>query len=235
VVRKQVSKSEFDRYKALRDVSRAQRQDAENALDDTCLKAPFSGIVAKRYVDNYQGIQAKQPIVFMQDIDALDILVDVPETLMAPHRDEKDFNVTATFAVAPEQVFPLALKEYSTEAEADTQTYRVVFSMPQPRGIYILPGMTATVECHVASSAPTGPRIVIPAISVTRDSEKKPYVWIINESDMTVSKRTVRMGELTGHNGVVIPEGLKGGEKVVTAGVTQLASGMKVRLWDPSK
>jgi RND family efflux transporter MFP subunit len=235
VGRDQVSKTEFDRYKAIRDVSRAQLEDAENALDDSFLKAPFSGIVAKKYVDNHQEVQAKQPIVFLQNIEAIDILVDVPETLMALCRDKWDFNAVATFAVAPGQAFPLSLKEYSTEAETDTQTYRVVFSIPQPQGLRILPGMTATVECRLSFSSQTGPRIIIPAISVTRDSEKKPYVWIIHEPEMTVSKRMVRMGELTGDRGVLILDGLKTGEKVVTAGVTKLESGMKVRLWNPSK
>ena len=57
-VRKQVSKAEFDSYKASRDVAAAQLEDAQNALKDTYLKAPFAGVVAKRYVENHQEIQA---------------------------------------------------------------------------------------------------------------------------------------------------------------------------------
>jgi multidrug efflux system membrane fusion protein len=35
----------------------SQVQAAQSALDDTELKAPFKGIIAARYVDNFQSVQ----------------------------------------------------------------------------------------------------------------------------------------------------------------------------------
>jgi RND family efflux transporter MFP subunit len=230
-VRKQVSKAEFDSYKASRDVAAAQLEDAENALKDTYLKAPFAGVVAKRYVENHEEIQAKQPIVFLQDISAIEILVDIPETLMVQIREGREPEAVAKFAVAPDRTFPLTLKEFSTEADPQTQTYQVVMIMPRPEGINILPGMTATVEGSREPSADSTGRIVIPAIAVTQDSEKNPFVWVLEEGDMTVKKTGVRMGEMTGSDGIVILDGLTGGEKIVTSGVTKLREGMKVSIW----
>jgi multidrug efflux pump subunit AcrA (membrane-fusion protein) len=66
-VRKQVSKADFDQYKAAREVAAAKLEDAQNALKDTYLTAPFDGIVAKRHVQNFEEVQAKQPILFFQD------------------------------------------------------------------------------------------------------------------------------------------------------------------------
>ena len=203
-------------------------------LSYTYLKAPFAGIVAKRYVENHQEVLAKQPIVFLQDISAIEILVDVPETLMALIRDGEEPDAIAKFAVAPDRTFPLRLKEFSTKADPQTQTYQVVLEMPRPQGINILPGMTATVEGDPESLTGNRYRIVIPAIAVTQDSEKKPYVWVLDEAEMTVKKTVVRVGELTGSDGIVILDGLSGGEKVVTAGVTKLQAGMKVSIWDAS-
>ncbi|MBW1804735.1 MAG: biotin/lipoyl-binding protein, partial [Deltaproteobacteria bacterium] len=60
----------------------AQRKGAQDALDDTYLKTPFSGVIAKKYVDNFQDVRAKQAVVSLQDISRVDILVDVPESLM---------------------------------------------------------------------------------------------------------------------------------------------------------
>ena len=51
------------------------------------------------------------------------------------------------------------------------------------------------------------------------------------ETNMTVSKMTVRVGEMTGSEGIVIMEGLTGGETIVTSGVTKLKEGMKVTIW----
>ncbi|MBF0232935.1 MAG: efflux RND transporter periplasmic adaptor subunit [Desulfamplus sp.] len=208
---------------------------AQDALKDTYLKAPFAGIMAKRYVENHQEIQAKQPIAFLQDISKIEILVDVPETLMTRVREGYVPDLAVKFAGAPDQSFQLTFKEFSTEADPQTLTYQAVFVMPRPQGINILPGMTATVEGKLKSAVENASRIVIPAITVSRDPEKIPYVWVLNESDMTVKKTKVQVGELTGSDDIVILDGLHQGEKVVTAGITRLRDGMKVSIWDALK
>lgn len=230
-VRKQVSKAEFDRYKASRDVAAAQLEDARNALKDTYLKAPFDGIVAKRYVQNFEEVQAKQPIVFLQDISKIEILVDAPETVMATLRRERDIEATATFAVAPEKKFPLQVKEFSTEADPQTQTYQVVLVMDQPRDINVLPGMTATVTGRQVAADNANAKIVIPAIAVLEDPREKAFVWVLKKDQMTVHKTAVTVGEMTGSDSILVIDGLKGGEQVVTSGVTKLKDGMKVSIW----
>ena len=165
-VRKQVSKAEFDRYKASRDVAAAQLEDAQNALKDTYLKAPFDGIVAKRYVQNFEEVQAKQAIVFYQDLSKIEVLVDAPETVVVTLKQGQKIEATATFAAAPDKQFPLELKEFSTEADPQTQTYQVVLVMDRPEGINILPGMTATVTGQQVATGNTVQRMVIPAIAV---------------------------------------------------------------------
>ena len=230
-VRRQVSRAEFDRYKAARDVAAAQLEDAQNALKDTYLKAPFDGIVAKRYVENFEEVQAKQPIVFFQDISKIEVVVDAPETVIATLKHDKKIEATATFAAAPDKKFPLELKEFSTEADPQTQTYPVVLVMDQPEGINVLPGMTATVTGRQVATGDATARIVIPAMAGTEAADKKPYVWVLNEKDMTVRKAGIHAGEMTGSDGIVILEGLSGGEKIVTSGVTRLKEGMKVSIW----
>ena len=84
--KRQVSKADFDRFRAARDVARARLEDAQNALNDTTLVAPFDGVITKRYVENFQKVQAKDPIAYLQLIDQLEILVDVPELMMAQFR-----------------------------------------------------------------------------------------------------------------------------------------------------
>nr|NJM02877.1 efflux RND transporter periplasmic adaptor subunit [Desulfobacula sp.] len=161
--------------------------------------------------------------------------MDIPETLAARVREGHVPEVAARFAAAPEQLFQLTFKEFSTEADPQSLTYQAVFVMPRPQDINILPGMTATVEGKLKSAADNASRMVIPAGTVIRDPEKIPYVWVLNESDLTVQKTKVQVGELTGSDGIEILDGLRQGEKVVTAGLTRLRDGMKVSLWDASK
>jgi len=213
----------------------ARLKAASDALDDTSLRAPFDGVVAKRYLENHQEVQAKQPIVFFQDISSIEVLVDVPENQASEIRKGAMPDVVARFASAPGRAFPLTFKEFSTKVDPQTLTYQAVLVMPRPAGSNILPGMTATVDRKPKSTQANSHGIVIPAIAVTRSAEKRPYVWILNESDMTVNRADVKAGELTGSDSIKILDGLNLGEKVVTAGVTKLQAGMKVTIWDEGK
>ena len=177
--KKQVAKADFDRYRASRDVARAQLEDARNALKDTYLKAPFDGVIGKRFVENFQKVQAKEPIVYLQDINQIEILVDVPELIIARIKEDKEgkkVKAWAEFQAVPGKKYSLKLKEFATQADPAPQTYQVVLIMDQPKEASILPGMTATVVAELGTdSAAGGTRI--PAIAVLEDAEGKAYVW----------------------------------------------------------
>ena len=233
--KKQVSKADFDRYKASRDVARAQKEDAENALDDTTLRAPFDGVIAIRYVENFEKVQAKQPIAYLQLIDRLEILIDVPELTMARFRDQGQGEIVVEFDSVPGKQYTLIVKEFSTEADPATQTYQVVLEMDQPEEANILPGMTAKVTASAKGEQDEKSIITIPAIAVLNDAENNSYVWVLDLESKTVHKTLVRINRLEGSSNIIIEEGLQGGETIIIAGVTKLQEGMKVRPWDKQR
>lgn len=232
--RKQVSKADFDKFRSTRDVAKAQEKAARDALDDTYLKAPFNGVVARRYVENFQDIRAKEPVVSLQDISEVEILVAVPEILMAGVRTVGAEVGYAQFAAAPGEKFPVTLKEYATEADPQTQTFQVTLLMSQPDTLNVLPGMTATVTRTTPDqpdSIETVSGVTVPAIAVFADENGESQVWIVDQSDkgMTVRPRRVSTGQLTGREGIEIVEGLVPGETIAVSGVTHLREGMAVR------
>ncbi len=231
--KRQVSKADFDRYLAARDVARAKLEDARNALCDTTLRAPFDGVIAKRYVENYYKVKAKEPIVFLQDISQIEIVVNVPELVMAAIREQSAIKVVSIFQAIPGKEFHVKVKEYSTEADPATQTYQVVFIMDKPEGANILPGMTATVSAYFEETKRPG--IIIPALAVLDAPGNKPYVWVFDESTGVVRKRYVKIGPLKDSCCIKVTEGLKPGETIVVAGVTKLSEGMKVRPWEKQR
>jgi membrane fusion protein, multidrug efflux system len=212
----------------------AQLEAAQDALNDTYLKAPFAGVVAKKLVENYQHIQAKEPILIFQDISKLDLVINIPEQFVVHAKKPEHYKTVAVFDAVPGREFPLEIKEYSTEADPKTQTYRAVLTMPapDPEDVRILPGMTTTViatEKQMKTS--TIPRSVFlaPVNAVFADELDKKYIWIVEPEGMTVEKREVKVGDLIGESIRVI-EGVKKGERIVTAGVHFLQPGQKIRL-----
>nr|NIO08507.1 efflux RND transporter periplasmic adaptor subunit [Deltaproteobacteria bacterium] len=200
---------------------------AKDQLSYTYLRAPFSGVIAKRYVDNFQEVRAKQPIVSLQDVSEIEILIDVPELVMA-RATRGDAKAVAEFEAVPGQEYELTLKEYSTEADPRTQTYRLVLTMPAPEGVNILPGMTANVH---GSKPPgdAGDRFVIPAIAVFGDESGNSNVWVVDQESMTVRRRKVTTGDLTGTDSIQIVDGLQSDEMIAVSGISQLREGMKIR------
>ena len=213
---------------------RAEVAAARDKLSDTYLKAPFAGLIAKRYVDNFQDVKPKQPILALEDISSVEILIDVAESVMAIERSggEEGLTSVAEFPTIRGKQFPLELKEYATTADPATQTYQVVLQMPQPEGVSILPGMTATVTVSRGQSTATEKPVIIPAIAVLAEPDGKSFVWIVDNKEMTVRKQEVKVGMISGSENIDVTEGLEGGETIAVAGILQLQEGMKVRLWE---
>ena len=229
-VKKQVSKADFDKYKSQADIARARQKETEDSLSDTYLRAPFTGVIAKRYVENFEDVQAKEPIVSIQDISQVEVLVDVPESVMITLRQGAKKTAVAEFAAAPGKQYPLSLKEYSTEADPRTQTYQVTLLMTQPDDITVLPGMTANVVATTKTrqTEVTTSIITIPAAAVFADETGSSHVWIVNRDTMTVHERQVTTGSLTGSSSITIISGIEPGETIAVTGVTQLRENMKV-------
>lgn len=197
------------------------RRDLENAT----LRAPFSGIVAKRMVDNFTFVQPKQPVVLLQDIATLDLVFDIPGPDVARFAALPEANAVATLDALPGQVFDVTLTEFSTQADRQTQTYEGRVSMERPEGRSVLPGMVATVTVYDAGGGEAA--IVVPPEAVAAGPDGSPYVWIVGD-DGAVVRRAVVMGDPV-DGGVVLSEGVEAGELVVTAGLSALQEGMVVR------
>lgn len=234
--KKQVSLADFDSYRARRDVARAQLEDARNALKDTSLLAPFDGVVSRRFVENFQKVQAKEPIVNFQDITQIEILVDVPELLMAGLQGTNDVQIHAQFESIPDKEYALSVKEFATQADPATQTYQVVLLMQQPEEANIFPGMTALVTARSDQDGDAAmPVFSIPAIAVMGGGDNEAFVWVLDKEKSKVHKVNVAVDRLEGSENIIVTNGLKAGETIVIAGVTQLEEGMQVRPWEKQR
>ncbi|MDM4018251.1 efflux RND transporter periplasmic adaptor subunit [Roseiconus lacunae] len=204
---------------------------SENQLDDATLRAPFDGEISICYVDNFQRVQAKQPIVRLFDVSEIEVTVQVPETLIGLVPQVK--KVLCRFDAIPDREFVGKVTKVGREASQTTRTYPVTIEVPQSEDNKILPGMAAMVRNHATDEDAEGgdtkvaKSFIVPARSVFTADDSQTYVWIVG--DGKVSRRAVKTGELT-PVGIQILQGLEAGEQVVTAGVNSLREGQEVKL-----
>jgi len=201
--------------------------EANIQLADTTLRAPYDGVIAQRFVEENQNIRANEPVVKFQDVDEIEVIVDVPESIMAADLRAADIlQVVAEFSGAPGLEFPVHISEIAQRADPTTQTFRVRVAMKAPPNINLLPGMTGTVTLTYRRASVLGNRILVPISAIYKDSSGEQVAWVIG-SDRAVARRPVKVGEATGGQ-VEIVEGLQPGDRIAVAGVSFLRDGMQV-------
>jgi RND family efflux transporter MFP subunit len=227
-----------------RDVSRAELRIKQKALEDTRLRATFDGVIARKLVTDFRNVAAREPVLLLQDESMMEVVVDVPERDLAGDTAGRsaDFDLARWNAEAkpmvelsslPGRQFPVKLSELATAADPNTRTFRATFTMEKPKGVGVLSGMTAKlVLTGLLTTAPDD--FLVPAQAVVADSQDEPFVWLVDEESMSVSKRSVTVGKITGGDRIVVTEGLEGGEAIAMTGVHLLTEGRVVTEMDKS-
>ncbi len=207
----------------------ASVESASDQLGYTHLRAPFDGTIVATYVENFEDVRAKQPIVRLLDTSRIEMTIDISESLISLAPQVKD--VTVVFDPFPDREIVAVIKEIGTEASETTRTYPVTLIMDQPEDITILPGMAGKATGRtVEEMAPDQTSVDIPvSATFTAGSSGQSFVWVIDEQSKTVSRREVKVGQFT-DTGVRILEGLELGEWIAIAGVHYLREGQQVRL-----
>jgi RND family efflux transporter MFP subunit len=230
-----ISRTDFDKLES--DFKRADAglKQARLDLSYTELKVPFGGFISRRYVQNFEEVQAKQPIVALRDLSVLEVKFGVPEVLVqrlaeVEANEETDIiiPVTASVDAAPDRQYPLSFREFSSTADPATKTFEATYVMVQPEDIDFLPGMSANVTVDLRKAFGEQQVFLIPVTAVISDEGLNPRVWIVDESTMTIAARPVEVGRME-RNEIEVLSGIEPGERIVVAGVGYLAEGMKVR------
>jgi RND family efflux transporter MFP subunit len=231
-----VTEQDVSRAKGQYDVAQADLDVAQKALEDTELRAPFGGRIARRLVNDFANVNAKEPVMILQDESSLELRVDVSErdwvhgnTDISRDQITEMINPRVQIASLEGRQFPAYLKEMSASADPVTRTYKATFGFASPDFANVSPGMTGSVIVDRYKRNISGTAgLAIPSNLVVADTDENPFVWIIDAASMRTGKRPVELGELSGGN-VDILSGLSIGDKVVASGVNSVTPNMLVR------
>lgn len=208
----------------------AQLAIAEQRLKDTILRAPFDALVVQRFAENAENVQAAQPVARLQDITAVDIAVDLPEGVVALSKGQQPRH-HAVFPFARQHSFPVTLKEASAEADPQSLTYRVIFTLPAPEDYVVLPGMTATIVSTPGAPAADEARFLVPTAAIFADAEGRSCLWVVSGQGepLHVQKTTIEIVRVQDADSVIRGD-IREGQPVVVAGMPLLRDGQAVRL-----
>jgi RND family efflux transporter MFP subunit len=229
------SQQELDTKKRNYDVTAAKVEKARKALEDSELRAPFAGTIARVIVNNFETVQAKQPVILFENDAVFDVDVAVPEQdatrmsrgLSLEQRTEL-IRPRVRLSSVPGREFPARLTEFATAADPATRTFSATLQFENPGDVSIRSGMTAKIVVDVPSEISASRGIQVPTQAVVSSEAGESHVWVVDPQTMAVSRRPVELGEFTG-DAVAVREGLDGDEWIATSGAHHLREGMIVR------
>lgn len=232
LARQAISKQDFESAQAEYTKSKASFENAENALNDTKLRAPFNGFVEKKYVDNFQKIQAGEKIVKLVNPSRLNIKFMLPESNVKLLRESNQLEVE--FEAIKGQKFSGQIKEF-VSASSDGSGIPVTAIITDPGfekvKSLISPGFTCTVTIVTSGETDSQSGIAVPLSAVFNDTATgEESVWIFNKGSGTVNRKPVKLGALVNSNMVLIISGLNTGDMILAAGVFNVYEGERVNV-----
>jgi membrane fusion protein, multidrug efflux system len=194
---------------------------AQQRLGYTTLRANQDGVVTSVSVEVGSVVAAGQRAISIARPSELEAVFDVPEGRIGEVR------TTSSVLISPlggeSAAWAGRVREISPSADPVTRTYQVRTSIVNPPPSLRL-GMTVTVTLPRVGGAPS---VQLPATALFQKNGK-PAVWIV-KPDNTVELRAITI-ERYDSDRLYVADGIRTGERVVTAGVHRLAPGDKVKL-----
>ena len=232
---KAISKQDYDTKKNAVAVGEAQVQAAQAAVENAQLNleycyihSPIDGRAGARLVDVGNVVQANATaLLSIQHIDPIYVNFTVTERDLPAVQKEMSHGLLKALVRVPSEpegqarAGKVEFLDNSVQNSTGTVNLRATVSNPDR---HLWPGQFVNVKLVLSTKKGA---VLIPE-QATQISQKGPFTYVVKPDD-TVELRQLSLGQRQGDN-VVVLQGVKAGERVVTAGQLTLMPGGKVRI-----
>lgn len=217
------------------DVASESVDSAQVQLDNTIVRAPFSGVITVKAAQPGEmispisagGGSIRTGIGTVVDMDSLEIQVDVNEAYI--NRVQPGQPVEAVLNAYPEWKIPARVIAIVPTADRSKATVKVRIALDE-RDARIVPDMGVRVafleERAAASAPPVAPGVLVPAAAIRKDGGTD-VVYVVK--DGKAQRRAVTLGGTVGDSRQV-RGGVSAGERVIIEAPAELKDGAVVAL-----
>ena len=206
---------------------------AQTQLDNTIIRAPITGTILDRNVERGEFITtgfvgdkgAKGYIVTMADLRDLQVELDINQNDFPKLGPEQKGTITTD--AYPDKKYEGVIEQVSPEADRAKATVQVKVRVLKPDS-YLRPDMNATVQFisdapkETAGASEPKRVVVIPAGAVQGD-----HVFVVLK-EKAVRRPVTTAG--TSDKGVIVSNGLYGGEDLIVSPPVDLKDGQRVEI-----
>lgn len=204
LAKKLVSQADFDKAQAGLKAANAAREQAQEQLEYTVVRAPYSGIVVKRHVEPGESARPGTPLMTGLSLESLRAVANVPQAHIDQIRQQQRARVLLPNPAEPSvEGTKLTISPY---ADVASHTFKVRVDLPGGRhGVY--PGMFVKTAFVIGESE----RLTVPLKAVVHRSEVTGIYVLKGEA---ISFRHIRTGRQLADGRIEVLAGLDAGEQV---------------------
>jgi RND family efflux transporter MFP subunit len=197
----------------------ARLKEAGRLLDEVALRAPFSGTVTKVHIQPGEWAVPGQPAIELTGDGDIELLVQVPETMLDRVSEGQPVQVQLPFA--DNRLVPGRISSVAKAALTAGRLFPLKVELAGE------PGVVAGLTAQLIIDLSTRGVLTVPLAAVVNPGASQPYLFIY--ADGEVSRRTVSIGGIIGDR-IIVSGNLHEGKRVVISGQSQLTDGQRVEV-----
>jgi RND family efflux transporter MFP subunit len=230
-----LTKPDFDTAQAQYDATRAQvraavaqTSEAQTALTDTTLLAPFDGEIVKKTVELGSFVGPGTPTFVIASTELAKIIVGVPDTMVRSLRVGQPTDVAVD--AFPNRPFRASISRIASAADPTSRHFEVEVAIRNHDHL-LKTGMIGSLQFVVEGREAPQPSISVPLGAIVPGPGGKYGVFLVAGSSAgdIAQLRPVEIGSVNG-NEISIASGLAAGDTVITMGATLLKDGQRVEV-----
>jgi len=230
-----ITKPDFDAARAQFDAAqeelksaRAATSEAEIALRDTSLVAPFDGDIVRKAVELGAFVGPGLPAFVLAKTDVVKITIGVPDTTVRSIQLGQPIEVTVdAFA---HRTFHARISRIASAADPKTRNFEVEVAIPNPDRLLKV-GMIGSLQLATGEMDRQERSFQVPLSAIVQSPNGNYGVFVVATSDggESARMRAVEIGNVVGSE-ITVVRGLAAGDEVITTGANLLKDGQRVEV-----
>jgi len=216
-----ISQETFEKLRMENEMSRQEVAEAQYRIGKTAIRAPFSGRITSRIVEQGQHLRAGEELFNLADFDPLVAYIHLPEREVLGLKPGREARITLKADEAVQ--FRGRIRQISPVVDPATGTVKVTVEAVNPLPPAVRPGGFVTIDL-VRESRPDV--VLLPRQAVLRELQSA-HVFVAKNG--IAEKRAVQLGLEEGER-IEVLAGVKPGERVIVAGQGSLKQGSPVEI-----
>ena len=230
-----MTKADFDAARAQYDATQSELQaarattsEAEIALSDTSLAAPFDADVITKDVELGAYVSPQSPVFVLAKTEVVKIVIGVPDTAVRSIKLGQPVDVTVdAFA---NRTFQARISRIASAADPKTRNFEVEIAIPN-RDRALRVGMIGSLHLAAGEAATEQPTTRLPLSAIVQASDGSHGVFVLAPSPEggVARLRPVEIGAVIGTE-ISIVSGLENNDEIITTGANLLKDGQRVEV-----